>query len=576
MEPAMHTRPFHWLLLLLVVGLVGLPVLLRHAPLPNLPAAHADEDDGDDGDDDGGDEGQPGQDDGKDDPGPDLGDQDVPFTEQVNRAIEYGVRWLRAKPQLFDIPDSEGLKGAHWGLIKGVKIYGGGEGPEYRHPAGATALALYTLLKCGVSPKDPIIERGFDWLRSFHQVTTEWDAQDLQGKTRHWTHTIAGSSYELSAMILALTAKYDPHKKTASTRSARSKGRLKIKDKNDRIWMQQLVTALVNRRGQPLKEPFALDRSMIQRMADPEKEEDPPVPKEEDLPPREERLGWRYNVPSLNLVQIRKSGKSTSTDNCGRVCGIPPHANQDLSSTQLATLALFAAQQFNMKIPPEIWLDVAEFTLAQQEPEGPEHKRFDPVMSGGGYATPTDHARGFMYIKGSPDGSEGVATGSMTACGIANLLMAIEASTLTKKGRKLWTESGLDSKVHTAIWDGLAWLDLNWSSFRNTNSRYGYHIYYLYAVEREQDMRGKELVGSHPWYREGALELLKRLKPMKVRDPLDARAPEEDACYWETGDTHEPKDVLDTCFALLFLKRATKDMVPVPITPGEGAPVDNR
>lgn len=564
----MSTLP-RWLLLLLILGLLGLPGLLPRPPFADVTATLADEDD-DDPDD------EPGEDDGEEDPGPDLGDQDVPFTEQVNRAIEYGVRWLKAKPQIFDIPDSDGLKGAHWGLVKGTRIYGGGDGPQYRHPAGPTALALYTLLKCGVNPKDPVIERGFDWLRSFHRITDEWNGHDTQGKVRHWTHTISGSSYELSAMILALTAKYDPRKKTASTRSARTKGRLKIKDKGDRIWLQQLVTALVNRRGQPLEEPFQLDRSTIERMANPEKEHDPPAPDEATLPPREERLGWRYNLPKLNLVHMRKSGKSTSTDSYVRGVNRPPHANQDLSSTQLAALALFAAQQFKMKIPPEVWIDIAEFTLSHQEPDGPEHKRHDPVLSGGGYAVPTDHARGFMYIKGSPDNTEGVATGSMTACGIANLLIAKEASALTKKGRKLWTESGLDSKVHTAIWDGLAWLDRNWSSFRNTNSSYGYHIYYLYAIEREQDMRGKELVGKHLWYREGALEILKRIKQAKVRDPLDARAPEEDAVYWETGDTHEPKDVLDTCFALLFLKRATKDMVPVPITPGEGAPVDNR
>ncbi len=65
------------------------------------------------------------------------------------------------------------------------------------------------------------------------------------------------------------------------------------------------------------------------------------------------------------------------------------------------------------------------------------------------------------------------------------------------------------------------------------------------------------------------------------------------ALYWQVRRTHhvhepweladqlsrrreEPKDVLDTCFALLFLKRATKEMVPAPITPADQGPVDNR
>ena len=559
MRPSTTPR---WLLALLFLALLAMPLALAPAPFDGLTVAHAEDD-------------EP-VDDGSPEDEDDLGEANVPFTERVNRAIELGTKWLRAKPQLFDIPDSDGLKGAHWGLVKGERIYGGGEGPQYRHPAGPTALALYTLLKCGAEPKDPIIERGFNWLRSFHRITAEWDGNDAQGKTRHWTHTIAGGSYELSAMILALTAKYDPRKKTSRTRSARSKGRLKIKNKDDRIWLQQLVTALVARRGQPLEEPFKLDKSMVKRIANPEKEEDPPAPDEDDLPPRAERLGWRYNVPSLNMVHMRKSGNSTSTDSMGRRNNPPPHANQDLSSTQLAALALFAAQQFKMKIPPEVWIDIAEFTLSCQEEDGPEHKRHDPVLTGDGYAVPTDKARGFMYIKGSPDGSEGVATGSMTACGIANLLMAKEASAMTKKGRKLWTTSNMDAKVHRAIWDGIAWLDRNWSPFTNTNSRYGYPIYYLYAVERAQDLRGKELVGKHLWYRDGALELLKRIKKAKVKDPIDPRAPEQAAAFWMTNSTHEPKDVLDTCFALLFLKRATKDMVPAPITPPDGGPVDNR
>ena len=38
--------------------------------------------------------------------------------------------------------------------------------------------------------------------------------------------------------------------------------------------------------------------------------------------------------------------------------------------------------------------------------------------------------------------------------------------------------------------------------------------------------------------------------------------------FWDTGTTHRPADVLDTCFALLFLKRATRDMVPTAAVTG--------
>ena len=44
--------------------------------------------------------------------------------------------------------------------------------------------------------------------------------------------------------------------------------------------------------------------------------------------------------------------------------------------------------------------------------------------------------------------------------------------------------------------------------------------------------------------------------------------------FWNTNATHDPKDVLDTCFALLFLKRATRGMA---VTPADGgAPRDGR
>ena len=42
---------------------------------------------------------------------------------------------------------------------------------------------------------------------------------------------MASSSYELSVMILALTAKYDAFKKTSASRVAKRRGKLRIKDR---------------------------------------------------------------------------------------------------------------------------------------------------------------------------------------------------------------------------------------------------------------------------------------------------------------------------------------------------------
>ena len=75
---------------------------------------------------------------------------------------------------------------------------------------------------------------------------------------------------------------------------------------------------------------------------------------------------------------------------------------------------------------------------------------------------------------------------------------------------------------------------------------------------------------------ERGVDFLKRQQRTKVTDPFDTRAPETDAVFWNTRSTHDPKDILDTCFTLLFLKRATRNLAPAPITPGEGGPTDNR
>ena len=170
--------------------------------------------------------------------------------------------------------------------------------------------------------------------------------------------------------------------------------------------------------------------------------------------------------------------------------------------------------------------------------------------------------------------------GSMTACGIANLLMAKEvlANHKSKIVRKRFMDGPLPKKMGTAVWDGLAWLDRHWSPFANPVKN-AYHIYYLYCLERAMDILGKRLVGKHTWYVEGALQLLRRQNPVKVKYLVNKRGQKRDAkgVYWETKTTHEPYDVLDTCFALLFLKRATQGLVPVgPVTGGTGAGVDNR
>ncbi|MFV1959687.1 MAG: hypothetical protein ACC662_09790, partial [Planctomycetota bacterium] len=457
-----------WLLCLVALGFL-LPTAWTAAPGTTAPRAIA----GDDG----------GKDDGgKDDAGKDpLGDDDEPgdffdsptsFTpQQAAKAIARGVAWLE-KNQLGD---------GSWGPIVGNHSYGGGnsQGQGYTHPAGSTALAVYTLLKCKVKLKNPVVRKGFDFLRKRHEIP--------------------GGSYETSMMLLAVCATANPYKTSRASRKREQ--RLKLKG-SYRRWAQDL------------------HRSLLQKKA---------------------AQGWRYQV----------TGNSGST----------PGGDQDLSSTQLAALALFAANRLRIRTPDAVWEDILAFSLAQQDKDGPEVVTKDPLT----HEEIRHRARGFAYIKGMENPDEGKATGGMTACGIANIMMARFVLTDGGRKREKWDKRPDAGLVQASIEDGLTWIAKNWSPYHNPRKKQMnvYHLYWLYAVERAMDLVGKQKIGSRLWYSEMGQQLLNNQR--------------EDGS-WNSSSTHEPRAVLDTCFALLFLKRATSGQIPFPsITGGtDEPPVDNR
>lgn len=396
----------------------------------------------------------------------DFFEGDTTFSaKQVNTAIQKGLSWLRKKQ----------ARSGSWGEVKGGRIYGGGEGEGYKHPAGPTALALYALLKCKVSVRDPLVKKGFQYVK------------------KRWKKP--GGSYETSVLLLAVCATADNLKTTKASKRAKPK----LKGEY-RKWAQQLVDHLVSKR---------VDR------------------------------GWRY--------QVNDPGSTHGGEN-------------DLSSMQLATLALFSAHQLGIKVKPKIWEDILSYSLDQQEDSGPEKVYSDPATK----TKRTDAARGFSYIKGDETPKHGQACGSMTACGLANIMMARFVLADGARQQKKWDARPDAKKVQQAVYDGLAWIDHNWSPFENPPGRpFTYHVYYMYSLERAMDLIGDQLVGRHPWYSEMGQGLI--------------NAQRADGS-WLTNSTHQPEDTLDTCFALLFLKRATRGSIPFPSVTGgsDEPPADHR
>jgi hypothetical protein len=92
---------------------------------------------------------------------------------------------------------------------------------------------------------------------------------------------------------------------------------------------------------------------------------------------------------------------------------------------------------------------------------------------------------------------------------------------------------------------GMEWLSTQWDvtknpgDFRWANTHWKFHSYYLYGVERAGMLYGSDRIGAHDWYDEGARYLLQNQN-------ADGS--------WSFSD----KQFLDTCFAVLFLRRATK------------------
>lgn len=239
----------------------------------------------------------------------------------------------------------------------------------------------------------------------------------------------------------------------------------------------------------------------------------------------------------------------------------PPGGAEDLSSTQLAALALLAAERCGIRVESRVWRDIVAFTLRQQEADGPARPRavHVPGATEGTVARPTDRARGFAYLLSDtlhPD--EGRPTGGMTACGIATLEIA--RYVLTAHGEAL--ESKRADEVQRAVYDGLAWLDANWSSFANPKKQRTnvYHLAWLYAAERAFDLLGVQRLGARLWYPEMAAQVVGR---------------QAEKGFWDSDSTHKPQAVLDTSFALLFLHRTGKELVPT-VTDASDRPAADR
>jgi len=229
----------------------------------------------------------------------------------------------------------------------------------------------------------------------------------------------------------------------------------------------------------------------------------------------------------------------------------PAYPPGDLSNAQYALLGLRAARDCGANVPAECFVRALTYTLAQQEQDGPKVRR---IIKGTGkpgesdYAVDSgDRARGWRY-----QAAEGGISGSMTTAGIA--VLAICRDALLKPERYGGFDEAAERAAGRAVQDGFAWLDKHWAVDKNPPpGAAGWHYYYLYGLERACAFAGRETVGARDWYAEGAKYLVGAQQPTGK---------------WSTGaigaEEIVPSDLIDTAWALLFLKKATRPTVLVP------------
>lgn len=190
----------------------------------------------------------------------------------------------------------------------------------------------------------------------------------------------------------------------------------------------------------------------------------------------------------------------------------------DFSNTQFAILGLRACRDAGIEAPRETWQAAYEYLARTQRKDG---------------------GWGYVYAGEQDDASYA----SLTAAGLASAAIClhvlgkpVESNRVVKKAR--------------------AWLDANFDPARNAGidrsaiiGPSSWQTYHLYAIERVGSVLGIKEIGGRGWYAEGARHLL---------------ATQRGDGSWIDGGGGDGfggragyLTTADTCFALLFLAKAT-------------------
>ena len=243
---------------------------------------------------------------------------------------------------------------------------------------------------------------------------------------------------------------------------------------------------------------------------------DIPVPEptvKQDVPAAKAPVFGGKSKPAAKKTTIKKTADG-------------PEAG-DNSNSQYAALGLRACHDAGIVLPEATITAAVKAWKQSMFNEADRNKGKDAkksVASGGGNV-----AEGWNYKTSATD--ERAPYHAMTAGGVGALVIYLH---IQKK----------DWKHDAAVEAGMKWLT---DKFLIEAS----NAYYMYALERAGILHGTETFGSRQWYREGAYAILGVQKP-------DGSWSEDVA---DSNGTMWHGRTWDTCFSILFLRRATRPLV---------------
>ncbi len=424
-------------------------------------------------------------------------------------------------------------------------------------PNGTTALVLLALLKGGEDPDAKCIKDGFNYV-----------FKSLSSKEQY--------VYDVAVLILALAARYHPP---------------------DELEEEEIEKEL---------EKGKIGKTTL--FDPPEKRQKKKFKK---APPAVKK--WFTDLIKWLISKQRKDG--------GWAYGVTMDQVTDLSNTQYVVLAFHAATRCGVNVSSGVFAKLAELVLIRQEKKGPEIEWFpvpvadfdikklkemekeylkslrrnvaqahERAQARGEKLAPKEvkkmttttvviedpykkfgvepqkiRARGWGYWPHdfwSEMGKDSIvhrATGSMTCSGVAVLAVAkanIEGGSWWSKHKK---------KLNRGLRDGCGWLAHNFTIKENPKMPEEWHYYYLYGLERAGILSLVRDFGKHNWYAKGGNYLLDNQKgngSWPGKSGLDKHpVPGKQGAYINPANI-DP--LVNTCFAVLFLKQATAPVVKIP------------